>query len=397
MRRLAERPRTSGSSCATSSGGESSPGARRRRRHRWRGHRHEHRLPPRGGRSRRLRPRARRARIRLDEPGCRRFRAQFSDPLNIAIGLRSIEAFTRFAERPGGEIDLAQVGYLFLLDRDDVAAFEQSVALQNELGPESLRLTGRDRRALPPGESKAYWLRPTARSTGTRAPRQSSRATPPEPGFTAQPCSPAARRPDPLFRGRDSHGHDGRWRDRDRRCRLRGCVVARARADGRRRPPRPTRAARGRLHGARHGAAEADPADRRFLDRLLLPSRRTVCFFGMADRAQLPTRRADRPGVARARSRRSQNVDCRRSRTWVLPEAGRSLRGHTRPQALVGEAQDVSRFLYATGFSGHGFLQGLPWARSSATSSSVADRSSTSPLAVERFALAAPRPEHNVI
>ncbi|MFD1052445.1 NAD(P)/FAD-dependent oxidoreductase, partial [Kibdelosporangium lantanae] len=26
--------------------------------------------------------------------------------------------------------------------------------------------------------------------------------------------------------------------------------------------------------------------------------------------------------------------------------------------ALVGEAPDVSRFLYATGFSGHGFLQG---------------------------------------
>ena len=63
------------------------------------------------------------------------FRAQFSDPLNIAIGLRSIEAFTRFGERPGTEIDLHQVGYLFLLDReDDVASFEASVALQNELG-----------------------------------------------------------------------------------------------------------------------------------------------------------------------------------------------------------------------------------------------------------------------
>ena len=63
------------------------------------------------------------------------FRAQFSDPLNIAIGLRSIEAFTRFGERPGAEIDLHQVGYLFLLDREqDVAAFESSIALQNELG-----------------------------------------------------------------------------------------------------------------------------------------------------------------------------------------------------------------------------------------------------------------------
>ena len=33
-------------------------------------------------------------------------RAQFSDPLNIALGARSLEAFARFAERPGQEIDL---------------------------------------------------------------------------------------------------------------------------------------------------------------------------------------------------------------------------------------------------------------------------------------------------
>src|SRR5262245_49525979 len=62
-------------------------------------------------------------------------RAQFSDPLNIAIGLRSLEAFSRFGERPGAEIDLHRVGYLFLLDREeDVAAFERSIAVQNSLG-----------------------------------------------------------------------------------------------------------------------------------------------------------------------------------------------------------------------------------------------------------------------
>ncbi|MGH3111818.1 MAG: NAD(P)/FAD-dependent oxidoreductase, partial [Gaiellaceae bacterium] len=62
-------------------------------------------------------------------------RTQFSDPLNVAIGLRSVEAFSGFAERPGGEIDFDQVGYLFLLDRpEDVSAFEESVAVQNELG-----------------------------------------------------------------------------------------------------------------------------------------------------------------------------------------------------------------------------------------------------------------------
>ena len=43
-------------------------------------------------------------------------RTQFSDPLNVEIGVRSVEAFLRFGERPGGEIDFRQVGYLFLLD-----------------------------------------------------------------------------------------------------------------------------------------------------------------------------------------------------------------------------------------------------------------------------------------
>src|SRR5215468_6265218 len=62
-------------------------------------------------------------------------RAQFSDELNIALGARSLEAFTRFGTRPGQEIDLRQVGYLFLLSTpEDVAAFERDVALQNELG-----------------------------------------------------------------------------------------------------------------------------------------------------------------------------------------------------------------------------------------------------------------------
>jgi sarcosine oxidase subunit beta len=62
-------------------------------------------------------------------------RLQFSDELNIRIARRSLEAYQRFAERPGGDIDLHQVGYLFLLTTDDqVAAFERSVALQNDLG-----------------------------------------------------------------------------------------------------------------------------------------------------------------------------------------------------------------------------------------------------------------------
>ena len=47
-------------------------------------------------------------------------------------------AFRDFGRRPGWEIDLKQVGYLFVLTREsDVEEFEQSVALQNECGLDS--------------------------------------------------------------------------------------------------------------------------------------------------------------------------------------------------------------------------------------------------------------------
>ncbi|MFD9890717.1 NAD(P)/FAD-dependent oxidoreductase [Amycolatopsis sp. NPDC059027] len=78
-------------------------------------------------------------------------RAQFSDELNIQLGARSLEAFTRFGRRPGQEIDLHRVGYLFLLSTsDDVAAFERDVALQNELGVTSRMIDVEQARRLSP-------------------------------------------------------------------------------------------------------------------------------------------------------------------------------------------------------------------------------------------------------
>jgi len=78
-------------------------------------------------------------------------RAQFSDELNIALGARSLDAFTRFGTRPGQEIDLRQVGYLFLLSAPEhVAAFERDVALQNELGVTSRMIDVREAKQLSP-------------------------------------------------------------------------------------------------------------------------------------------------------------------------------------------------------------------------------------------------------
>jgi sarcosine oxidase, subunit beta len=62
-------------------------------------------------------------------------RAQFSDEINILLARRSLRAFAEFGERPGWEIDLNRVGYLFVLTREeDVRVFERSVELQRELG-----------------------------------------------------------------------------------------------------------------------------------------------------------------------------------------------------------------------------------------------------------------------
>jgi sarcosine oxidase subunit beta len=78
-------------------------------------------------------------------------RAMFSDKLNVSIGIRSLEAWGAFGERPGAEIDLRRVGYLFLLaSAVDVAQFERSVEMQNRLGLPSRMLTPDEAHALSP-------------------------------------------------------------------------------------------------------------------------------------------------------------------------------------------------------------------------------------------------------
>ena len=78
-------------------------------------------------------------------------RAQFSDRVNIELGMRSLRAFERFREQLNQEIDLHQVGYLFLLDSPEhVKTFEQNVALQNELGVPSRMISVSEARQLSP-------------------------------------------------------------------------------------------------------------------------------------------------------------------------------------------------------------------------------------------------------
>ena len=78
-------------------------------------------------------------------------RAQFSDELNIKIAMRSLAAFEDFGTRPGADIGLHQNGYLFLLTNEaDVAAIEADVALQQSLGVPSVMLTAAEAAELSP-------------------------------------------------------------------------------------------------------------------------------------------------------------------------------------------------------------------------------------------------------
>lgn len=69
-------------------------------------------------------------------------RATFSDPGNVQLGQRSLETFERFAEQFSTDIGLRQVGYLFLCRTDaEVASVEASTALQRSLGGSGRMIT----------------------------------------------------------------------------------------------------------------------------------------------------------------------------------------------------------------------------------------------------------------
>lgn len=79
-------------------------------------------------------------------------RANFSDEVNVALGLRSLETFENFATEFDQDIDLHQPGYLFLIDdEDDLRLFRANCELHRSMGIES-HLVGPDeaKRLSPP-------------------------------------------------------------------------------------------------------------------------------------------------------------------------------------------------------------------------------------------------------
>ena len=330
------------------------------------------------------------------------FRAQFSDPLNIALGLRSIEAFTRFAERPGYEIDLHQVGYLFLLDRDeDVDAFRESVSLQNELGVPSRFVHLDEVRELCPiagleGVLAATYCPLDGHASPEAVVQGYAAGTRAHGGIVQTGCRVTGIRVD---------GSQIEAVETTLGAIATGTVVCAAGAwspvvaahVGVELPVQPYLREVG-FTSPSDGLPQTIPLTVDFSSGLYFHREGPGLLFGMADPAQPPG--FDAPAdpawlekvVAVAERRLPTLLDMGIAGGWkgyyeVTPDHN----------ALVGEAS-ISRFLYATGFSGHGFLQGP--AAGEIVRDLVLGREpfvDVAPLSAERFAHAAPRPERNVI
>ena len=79
-------------------------------------------------------------------------RAQFADELNVRIALCSLAELESFEERHGVDIGLVQAGYLFLLDsEEDADRFRAALALQQRLGVPSREISPADAEAIVPG------------------------------------------------------------------------------------------------------------------------------------------------------------------------------------------------------------------------------------------------------
>jgi sarcosine oxidase subunit beta len=330
-------------------------------------------------------------------------RAQFSDPLNIVLGLRSIEAFADFGRRPGWEIDLRQVGYLFLLDRpEDVALFERSVALQNDLGVPSRLVSLDEAHELSPSaglkDVLAATFCPLDGHASPEAVVHGYAAGARENGATvATRCAVIG-----IDVGEQKiqrvHTERGTVETATVVCAAGVWSPELARMVGVELPVEPL------LREVWFTAPAAELPERipltiDFSTGFYFHREGPGLLFGMADREQPPGFDASASPdllekvLAVAERRLPALVDLGIAGGWkgfyeVTPDHN----------ALVGETRGVWRFLYATGFSGHGFLQAP--AVGEIVRDLVLGREpfvDPSPLAVERFALETPRPEYNVI
>lgn len=288
-------------------------------------------------------------------------RAQFSDRLNVELGHRSLEVFENFDRIFDQEIDLHQVGYLFLLDTpQSVEAFETNVALQNSLGVSTRMVSVAEARKLSP------YINTDGLLAAAYSPRD-GHCTPESVvlGYATAARKLGAR----LLTGCEVSGIET----------VDGAIVAVDTAGGRIETDTVicVAGAWSQRIGEFVGVdLPVTPVRRQILVTAPVPDLRpstpfTIDFstsyyfhnegngllLGMSDPDETPGFNVSRddswlPRLGDAIARRTPEFsDIGIASGWaglyeMTPDHN----------ALIGEAPDVSRFLYATGFSGHGFL-----------------------------------------
>lgn len=330
-------------------------------------------------------------------------RAAFSDPVNVQLGQRSLRAFEDFGRRPGGQIDLAQHGYLFLLsDPADVAEFERGVRMQAELGVPARMLS----------VAQARQLSPFITGDGLEAAALSA---------SGGHCTPEAV-VQGYARGARSHGAV-----LQQRCAVTGIDVTGSRVSAVRTDRGPVRTS---TVVCAAGAWSASVGEMAGVELPVRPLRRQILVTEPV--ADLPPRtpftidfatsfyfHPEGPGLLVGMSAPDEQFgfDQRTDDAWLarlseviagrapaLSDVGIAHRWaglyEVTPDhnALIGTSDEVPGFCYATGFSGHGFLQG-PAVGEVVRDLVLGDRPfvDVSGFGADRFAGTAPRPELNCI
>jgi sarcosine oxidase subunit beta len=324
------------------------------------------------------------------------FRAQFADELNIRIALRSLAELDRFEEMIAAvagdapAIGLRRCGYLFLLDDDgDLRAFRTAVELQNSLGVPTVELALADVAAMVPQLETDDLV-----------------------GATFCPLAGHVT-PEAVVQGYAAAAAARGVRIRQ------GCAVTGIESAGGRITSVET--TRGPIATdtviCAAGAWSPEVAAHVGIDLPVRPERRWTFF--SADDAGLP---ADLPltvdfstGIYLCREGsgivvggREPSVEeyvplaVHRVPALAECEIQSSWWGYYEMSpdhnAIVGEARDVERFLFATGFSGHGFQQAPAVGEHLAEVTAGLDPTlDLSPFALERFAAGRERHEQFVI
>lgn len=330
-------------------------------------------------------------------------RAQFSDAVNIELGMRSLEVFRNFPELFDQDIDLDECGYLFLLEREeDLRTFERNVELQRSMGLESRIISVEEAQELSPlisteGLIAGVWSPEAGHCTPESVVQGYARAARALGVRIIRHCevTDVVREGDTITAVETAQGSIAT-----------DTVVCCAGAWSR---------ALGDMVGV---DLPVDPVRRELLVTEPMPDLpanvpftidfSTTMYFHREGPGLLVgmSNQDEEPGFSLEHTDEwlEQVVEAAGRRVPVLEEVGMASRWaglyEVTPDhnALIGEAEGVSRFLYATGFSGHGFLQGPAvgqvMADLVAGNTPVVD---VSALHGRRFEGAGLRPEFNIV